>query len=558
MKKNSLRFIAGLSAAAMFAMPMANAVAAPLAIFAEETTGTITVNNLDGSTTYNVYQILKSDLRFVNDQARTATLTALNEIGITTPDVPANKEDASFANQIAKILQELSNEQKIAFANSLAAKIGDTGLATIPGMATITADSPTATVPYGYYILVDKNAEKADLRPNATDAILVHVTAETPAPTINSKAASGAPKVDKTTNPELAEWETITIGEAPADILHVPYTIKGTFPNNIADYESYTMTIKDTLPAGVEVEDGEYAKWGVTLKAYDKTDKEPVVIDVPDPNITSNTDGRTVVSWTLNNILGTLANDTTGWSKDDLRNVTIELNYTLYVNETSLFNGEPSTTIDNLTNTVTIEYPSDPFPGTSGGTTGEGTKTTTPEDPSYLNYYNLTLSKVDDESKALTGAEFTLVRKTGEGAASTTQGSHTVSADQNGVFKFDGLVAGEYILTETVVPKGKKAIDPIEFTIVETTNEQGEAIQAVVTENHPNAAFTVKGTETTTDGKSEVTVTTSNIDLTVVNNTGPNLPLTGEAGMTVGLIVGGLIIAVSGYAVLKNKKEENA
>ncbi|WP_289683569.1 SpaA isopeptide-forming pilin-related protein [Faecalibaculum rodentium] len=551
MKKNSLRFIAGLSAAAMFAMPMANAVAAPLAIFAADPTGSITVKNLDEKTTYNVYQILKSDLRFVDEHAQTATLEALKAAGVDTSALPADAASAEYANAVVKLLNDMDSATKVTFANELAKRIPDGGTHTLNPAGIITKAEDTLEVPYGYYILVDMNAQKETPRTGSTDAILITVSEEHKQAEVFSKATSGAPKVDKTVDPSLAEWTTITIGEEPAEVMKVPYKIDVTFPNNIADYESYSITIKDKLPEGVKVTGPEYNVWDTKVVATDQTGKS-IQLGIPEPVISE--EGN-VISWSYDNILADLTAKG-GWKLEELTGVTVTLSYTLVLTADEIPDKftEPKTEIDPITNTVTITYPSDPFPGSSGGSEGEGVTSETPEDPSYLYVYNLNLKKVDDKNNELSGAEFTLTRNDKGGA-------HVVATTKGSEFKFTGLVAGDYVLTETTVPEGHRAIDPIHFTIKETEKDEDGIVQKItVTENHPNATITNTGTTESTEEKDKTTLvsTTTNIEMTVINNTGPNLPLTGEAGMTVGLIVGGLIIAVSGYAVLKNKKEENA
>nr|AHF25645.1 collagen adhesin [uncultured bacterium Contigcl_24] len=70
---------------------------------------------------------------------------------------------------------------------------------------------------------------------------------------------------------------------------------------------------------------------------------------------------------------------------------------------------------------------------------------------------------MDENGAALEGAEFTLEKKLADG---TTKAIALDEATSNtSTFTFKGLDDGDYILTETKIPMGMKAIDPIEFTV---------------------------------------------------------------------------------------------
>ncbi|WP_276903761.1 SpaA isopeptide-forming pilin-related protein [Faecalibaculum rodentium] len=550
MKKNSLRFIAGLSAAAMFAMPMANAVAAPLTILAAGE-GSITVKNLDESTSYEAYQILGPDMLFTSPAMQQAVSDTMKSLGWPIFDELINSEltDAEKAYMFSDMMAELTQDRKIIFANRLGENLRNSQ---IPHTAI--PSSEKVNVPDGYYILVCNNKVDGDKEAATTKNILIRVSGDAE---IYSKNESGTPTVDKDTNPSLAEWKTITIGEKQDQkTLVLPYTITASFPANIGDYKAYTMTFKDKIPAGIEITDDEYTSMDVKLVAVKGEDETE--IEIADYSLGGRTDeGQQIITWKTLELIQALKNQGVIEKASDLEGVTLKLTYDLVINQDEV---EATTTIDPTTNTITIEYPTDPFPGNNDPDhEGEGITDSTPETPENIYLYNLDLSKIDENNQALAGAEFQLflVKNGMEQKVDTwvvkdgEDGSH---------FTFTGLVEGDYILKETVVPNGYKAIEPIEFTIKEVPGdgETVSAIEIINKNNDTHFTVTLGDKSETTDGKTKVTTTTAKIQATLVNDKGPNLPLTGESGMTLGLIVGGIVIAVSGYAVLKNKKEENA
>lgn len=548
MKKNSLRFIAGLSAAAMFAAPMANAVAAPLTILAAGE-GSITVKNLDEKTSYEAYQILGPDMLFTSPEMQQIVSDTMKSLGWQIFDELINSEltDAEKAYMFSDMMAELTQDRKMIFANRLGENLRNSVIS-----HTVIPSSDKVNVPDGYYILVCNSTVEDDKEATTTKNILIRVSGDAE---IYSKNESGTPTVDKDTDPSLAEWKTITIGEKQDQkTLVLPYTITATFPTNIGDFKAYTMTFKDKIPAGIIIDDDEYAHLDVKLVAA--KDEKETELTAPTYDLTGRTaEAQQIITWKTPELVAELKAKGVITESSELENVTLKLKYNLIVNQEEV---QPTTTLDPTTNTILIEYPTDPFPGNNDPDhEGEGITDSTPEEPEEIYLYNLDLRKVDENNAALTGAEFQLFLKK-NGAEQPVDTWVTKDDADASHFTFTGLVAGDYILKETVVPNGYKAIEPIEFTIQE--NGAGTVDSITIVDKNKDTHFTVTesiSTETT-DEANKVTTKSAQIKATLLNDKGPNLPLTGEAGMTFGLIAGGLVIAISGYAVLKNKKEENA
>ena len=113
--------------------------------------------------------------------------------------------------------------------------------------------------------------------------------------------------------------------------------------------------------------------------------------------------------------------------------------------------------------------------------------------------------------------------------------------DDNGKLVFTGLGAGDYVLSETVTPKGFNTIDDIEFKV--TFNVADKKFRS------DNTAINV--------GQDETDDTTFNsLYTTVVNHAGSTLPSTGGIGTTLFYVIGGLLFV--GAAVLLVTKKRMA
>ena len=183
--------------------------------------------------------------------------------------------------------------------------------------------------------------------------------------------------------------------------------------------------------------------------------------------------------------------------------------------------------------------------------------------------YALKFTKKDEYNNNLTGAGFQLYKY----EASETEGTllseddfnalvnartennyylvdEIAASDDNSVFEFSGLDAGDYVLVESEVPTGYNRMTPVAFTISATHEQSGDADQLVLdTLTSTLSSFTV---ETTENG-----AFTGYIVGEIENRQGTILPSTGGMGTTLFYLVGGVLVIGAGVILFVRKKMAN-
>lgn len=169
--------------------------------------------------------------------------------------------------------------------------------------------------------------------------------------------------------------------------------------------------------------------------------------------------------------------------------------------------------------------------------------------------WGIDLTKTGDDGKLLAGVEFTL--KKGDSNTGVDMefilnaanayvpaengGSTTLITNADGKLVIRGLKSGTYTLTETKTAAGYVLLKE-SITIVIDGNENDGTATATV------AGKTVNLIE---DGES----LTALLPITVVNNTGFDLPKTGEVGTAMFTIIGIILVLVSAFFLLTKKKK---
>lgn len=520
--------------AKILSVALATLVAASLAAttafssFAADTSGSysITVNATDAAPvtghTYNAYQIFKADLsdgvlsniEWGDGVKGDSLLAALKD--------NAAFVDCNSAADVAKVLEGFATDSSDidAFAQIVGKNLADEAT----GTATAAADATSVVISElnaGYYLVKDASAVTGD---DAATKFIIKVVENATATPKSSK-----PTVEK----KLVDNDDDAAGKALNDVADygigdsVPFTLTGTLPSTLADYDKYKYIFHDTLSAGLTY-NGD-AK--VTIDGVDKTSSF---------TITSSGTSLTI-------------------SSDDVKALGATASSSIVVTYTATLNSNAVIGLDGNPNEVYLEYSNNPNEG------GEGETGNTPKDQVLVFTYELDTTKVDGENTAtkLQGAEFKLQNADGKwvtvdadgkvtGWADAEADGSTLKSDANGLFKVVGLDEGTYSLKETKAPAGYNLLaNPIAVVITATDDHSAEY-------DGSNASTMLTKIDVTADGKAGVgTPADGTAAITVGNNKGSQLPSTGGIGTTIFYVCGGIIVAAAAVLlIVKMRKRE--
>lgn len=358
---------------------------------------------------------------------------------------------------------------------------------------------------YGYYVVTTSQGNQA-----------ISVDSTNPTATIVDKNSTTVTNLTKN-----ADKDNVKIGDT------VTYTVSFDTANYNGEKKIVSYTIEDTLPTflkdvtvtKIKIDDTEY-KVAEAVPQFDETNKN---IGIP---------------WVSNDV-----------NKDLLykNGAKVVITYTAVVTDAAAVAG------DGNTNTVTLKW-----------TDEDGTTPTPLTATETIKTYALALKKVNQEGKALAGAEFEFpfyVKETADSTdgayiyAGTTAGeglTNKITTPADGVIVVKGLASGEAVsITETKAPAGyNKLTAPVSVTPQATTETTTNRTFYVDTETG-NVVTTSSETTTT------VTLALSNIAATpviVVNMTGSELPSTGGIGTTIFYVVGGLLVVGAAIVLISKKR----
>ena len=464
---------------------------------ADQNTFSLTLNKAVKGHTYEAYQILSGDL-----SADKATLSNIKwGEGITEAGQTALGGDAaSYAEKLGGFgnnSSELKEQAQIIGAN----------LASASGSVTVTdpdAKNVISNLKPGYYLIKDQD-NSLQGQESYTEFIL-HITDDVVA-NVKADVPSVEKKVKDTndTTGVTTDWQDSADYDIGDD---VPFQLTATLPANVQSYKSYYLKFDDTLSQGLDFNEGT-----VTVKLGDK--------DVTEFFKTNYDAASKKLTFTCDNILAE------GFEAKNGDKIVVEYKATLNKNAVIGSKGNP--------NKVKLEFSNNPNNG------GEGDKGETPEDTVIVFTYKVVINKVDENNKALDGAEFTLYKKIKGEADKEIKA--VISGDKNDVFTFSGLDDGDYVLKETKTPDGYNTANDIAFTI-----KADHSIESDAPELKSLSGDKVTGNITLKADKAEGSLSTP-----VQNLKGSVLPSTGGAGR-VAIYVIGAILVVGGGIVLVTKK----
>ena len=149
---------------------------------------------------------------------------------------------------------------------------------------------------------------------------------------------------------------------------------------------------------------------------------------------------------------------------------------------------------------------------------------------------NIDAYEVDDEGKVKTYSK--VVEKTTSAADGEEFVSDEVMVDDNGLAGFYGLGSGTYTIKETTTPGGFNTVGDIKVTITWEVDKDG------------NVTWKVTSGNATVDENGIVHVT-------VINNSGSELPSTGGIGTTLFYVIGAALIIGAGVLLVTKKRISN-
>ena len=441
--------------------------------FADGATYSLTIKGTHVGHTYEAYQIfagdISSDEKTLSNVKQGSDVTPFDYKGITEAD---------------KIAEEISKPGKVDENNETKAakdfsKLAGAHLTTTPHKVTSTE---TTTVIFGlapgYYLVKDvdgsqtadpsKESEKA----TAYTRFIMQVVGNSEAQ-LKNNVPTVEKKVKENSNSEWQDAADYDMGDT------VPFQLTAELPKKrVDDYNHYYVEFTDTLSAGL------------TFKEITKV----------------TADGTTVLSIVITDVKAVA--DIT----QDENKVVVEYNATL--NENAVIGSAGNT------NDVELTYSNNPN-ATGDGTTKPADTGKTPKDTVKVFTYQTIINKVDQDGKALSGAEFTLVKKNKDGS---TKNVDVVKNAEGKSFTFKGLDAGNYVLEETKTPDGYNTIKAIEFTIdADYDKEADDSLKA-----------------------------------DIVNRKGSLLPSTGGMGTTILYVIGSILVLVAAILLITKKRMDAA
>ena len=477
--------------------------------FADEYT--ITINNVSTGHTYEAYQIFKGDL-YKENGAKTPTLSNIdwgNDVNAFTYD---GESDA------AKIAEKLSGQ---AFDSETAkdfAKEASKHLATAVTSKESTSDTVELTVKGpGYYLVKDKDGSQ-DSKNGAYTRFMLQVTGaesvevKNDVPTVQKKVKETNDSTGETTDwQDAADYD---MGDT------VPFQLTAELPKKrVDDYNHYYVEFTDTLSAGL------------TFKEITKVTADGTTLTKDQYQVTkTEKDGKTVLSIVITDVKA-VANIT-----QDENKVVVEYNATL--NENAVIGSAGNT------NDVELTYSNNPN-DTGDGTTKPADTGKTPKDTVKVFTYQTIINKVDQDGKALSGAEFTLVKKNKDGS---TKNVDVVKNAEGTSFTFKGLDAGNYVLEETKTPDGYNTIKAIEFTIDADYDKEADDPQLTK----------LSGDVTSGVAKFDANKADGSLKADIVNRKGSLLPSTGGMGTTILYVVGSILVLVAAILLITKKRMDAA
>lgn len=590
MSKNIARLAvtAGLTAALSFGGVMAPVTMA----FAEDAPGSITIKQITGneSTKFNAYQIFKakvvdegskgkvaSDIKWANDDIDSKVITAIK--GSTQYKKLVDKDrtkalaDDAAAPVVAEWLYQNVNGTSASSVDSsdgtrvapgdvlyeIAAAVSgmkenveaETAAGQLTAGKSWTRPNPNENRGLygdGYYLFVSDGLTDLAKPNTGTSPIFaivggdpVVVTEKTSIPTVEKKILDDTAGTDATNEENWKNSGDAWIGQ------EIDYRLTGHVADNIASYNTYYYEFQDTLSKGLKVvKNSDGSPNGLHVYIVDNGSKKEVTPDADKGYTATVTPGETEL---LNVSFKNLKTVQTAKGEP----IEVGAASKVVVTYKAQLTSDVEYKAVGTTNEVNLVYSNNPMTDDKG--TSESDKVT-----DYV--FGLAVTKADADPKntnaqlvARFKVKMTKVKDTdipGGGKWLTQEGGLTSEAGKAGVFATEnnnevfipGLVEGEYQIIESEAPAGYNTIDPFTITVMPKYNSTGTLEQ-----------LDVKSSSNMVVAKTEKTLTTTKIPVTIKNKKGSGLPLTGLNGVTFTWIAGGAVLCIGVAHLIRSRKQ---
>lgn len=509
--------------------------------------GTITVNNVENNVTVSAYRLMDVKVN-ENGQPQEPVYTWTDEVAdwvrenypdyIGAADALAGTEDNSVQDDFST---EAETEEIAEFYDALAAAIKTTaGPLEITAAGTCNGSGIIGNLSMGNYLILIENGMKV-YRPSAVNLVPVWDTEsgqwEMSDATVEVK--SSEPTISKTVNADTGsdsagkEADNANIGDT------VSFEIVADVPKFPANALAKNYAVSDILPTGMTLD-------GDSIEVYGVSGETDAPLEAGDDgaytlgNARPNSGGES--SFTL-----TFAYDKISSYKK------------IRVTYSAVLNGNAVLGTSGNVNNAYLDYSNNPY-------VAENWKDKT--DSAVVYTYGIDISKVDkgDHENFLAGAKFELYAsenaaeggteeekivfvKEPEGVyrralAEETDTTTTLVVGENATLKgrltVKGLAEGTWYLKETKAPGGYNLLaSPVEVVIADA---EGGALDGQVT-----------GAAAGASGEAAALVT-----LTVENDNGFRLPVTGGAGTVLFAVGGAVLMSAAVICFIAVSKRKNA
>lgn len=511
------------------------------------TQGDITINAnthvSSDTTTLLGYQLFKAD---VADQTVGATTSkAVSNIVWGSAQAQTAVEDAikaiepAYAGTSAQDAADWlsthasgSGSATVVDANDAFGKIA-AAMRTAGAAATTVTPGTKATLDEGYWLFVTDTDTTSDLIDKVGTAPIYAVVGGS-AVTVDQK--SSLPTVNKYIKNDAtgSGWTKAADSQIGQNI---DYKLTGTVATALASYDTYYYSFSDVLDSGLTADAGS-VKVMVQNPATGGTAQSETQVRAND--YTAALDSAT-------NTLTVTVNDLKSVKDADGNAITVTPNSVVNVYYTAQLNEHAKVAGRSNDNTVTLTYSNNPGTESHGDTTPATVRDYT---------YQLMLMKVDssDNSKGLQNAKFT-IQATGadEGAGikyvqsdgTLGDAAYVFTSAADGSIAVSGLDAGEYTVVETQAPDGYNTVPNFTFQIYPVYKETTGDIDTI-------------RVQTSNANVSTINVYDGVVDLVVKDKAGMTLPLTGENGIALLWIVGGVMVAAGAVYLVRSRKKDKA